>query len=126
VLALHLHSALSGCKKLPNDGIYRIARDLDGMFEDASLDLRKASATGDDFVVTPQGPWYGERQEGGMWTFASHGVLAKSSSERDRWQRGVLCAGLGFDGRQQGSLGRIITNNENKTMAQPSRIWCGQ
>lgn len=50
VLALHLHTAISAAMKKIADrrNIYRISRDLDGMFEDASdIDLRKASATGD-------------------------------------------------------------------------------
>lgn len=50
VLALHLHSALSSASKriVERRNTYRIARDMDGIFEDASeLDLRKAAATGD-------------------------------------------------------------------------------
>lgn len=50
VLALHLQSAISSASKkiAERRNLHRIARDLDGMFEDATeLDLRKASATGD-------------------------------------------------------------------------------
>lgn len=50
VLALHLHTSISSaCKKLAERrNMYRIARNMDGMFEGASeLDLRKAAASGD-------------------------------------------------------------------------------
>jgi len=50
VLALHLHSALSAATKqiAERRNLHRIARNLDGMFPNASeLDLKKAHATGD-------------------------------------------------------------------------------
>jgi hypothetical protein len=50
VIALHLHSAFSaaGKKITERQNLYRIARDLNGLFEDATeMELRKASATGD-------------------------------------------------------------------------------
>jgi hypothetical protein len=50
VLVLHLHSALSSASKkiAERRNMNRIARDMDGMFEDASeLDLRKAAESGD-------------------------------------------------------------------------------
>lgn len=50
VLALHLHSAISSASKkiALRRNLHRIARDLDGVFEDASdLELRKAAAAGD-------------------------------------------------------------------------------
>ena len=50
VLALHLHSALSAASKqiAERRNLHRIARNLDGMFPNASeLDLKQAHATGD-------------------------------------------------------------------------------
>ena len=50
VLALHLHAALSSASKkiAERRNLYRIARDMDGMFADATdMELRKAVAAGD-------------------------------------------------------------------------------
>ena len=50
VIALHLHSAFSaaGKKITERQNLHRIARDLNGLFKDATeMELRKASATGD-------------------------------------------------------------------------------
>ena len=118
VLALHLHSALSSaCKKIAERrNLHRIARDLDGMFEDASeLDLRKVSATGDVCCICLGTMSTGNVKKVGCGHLY-HTTCLREVVERARSieaARCPLCRASVLDGRQQVSIGRNDnTNNE--------------
>jgi hypothetical protein len=140
VLALHLHSALSSaCKKIAERrNLHRIARDLDGMFEDASeLDLRKASATGDVCCICLGTMSTGNVKKVGCGHLY-HTACLREVVERARSieaARCPLCRASVLDGRQQGSIGRddntnngaavanaIVDNNANADNEQARRI----
>jgi hypothetical protein len=122
VLALHLHSALSSaCKKIAERrNLHRIARDLDGMFEDASeLDLRKASATGDVCCICLGTMSTGTVKKVGCGHLY-HTACLREVVERARSieaARCPLCRASVLDGRQQGIIGRNENTNGNNENA---------
>jgi hypothetical protein len=108
VLALHLHSALSSASKkiAERRNLYRIARDLDGMFDDASeLDLRKAVQTGDVCCICLGTMSTGSVKKVGCGHLY-HTTCLREVVERARSieaARCPLCRASVLDGRQQGS-----------------------
>jgi len=93
VLALHLHSALmSATKKISERrNLYRIARDLDDMFENASeLDLRKASAAGDVCCVCLGGMAPGNAKKVGCGHLY-HTICLREVVERARSIEAARC-----------------------------------
>jgi hypothetical protein len=93
---------------------HRIARDLDGMFEDASeLDLRKASATGDVCCICLGTMSTGNVKKVGCGHLY-HTACLREVVERARSieaARCPLCRASVLDGRQQGSSGRNDNGN---------------
>jgi hypothetical protein len=118
VLALHLHSALSSASKkiAERRNLYRIARDLDGLFDDASeLDLRKASVTGDVCCICLGTMSTGNVKKVGCGHLY-HTTCLREVVERARSieaARCPLCRASVLDGRQQGSTGGGSRNSNS-------------
>lgn len=107
VLALHLHSALSGAGKkiAERRNLHRIARELDGVFENASqLDLRKAAAAGDVCCICLRGMSTGGVKKVGCGHLY-HSSCLREVVERARSMEAArcpLCRASVMDGRQPG------------------------
>jgi hypothetical protein len=118
VLALHLHSALAGAGKKITErrNLNRIARDLDGLFDDATeLDLRKASATGDVCCICLGTMSTGNVKKVGCGHLY-HTHCLREVVERARSLEAAkcpLCRASVLDGRPPSSTGSAANNNDN-------------
>ena len=124
VLALHLHSALTSASKkiAERRNLHRIARDLDGMFENASeLDLRKAAASGDVCCICLGGMSTGNVKKVGCGHMY-HTSCLREVVERARSMEAArcpLCRASVTDGRQPATGSNRPNNNTNIRVGQP-------
>jgi len=123
VLTLHLHSALSSVSKkiAERRNLYRIARDLDGAFENASeMDLHKAAAAGDVCCICLGGMTTGNVKKVGCGHLF-HSSCLREVVERARSMEAArcpLCRASVMTGRQPGggqTEGRGLQRQENAT-----------
>jgi len=81
VLALHLHSAISSAGKKISErrNLSRIARDLDGLFDDATeLEMRKAAAAGDVCCICLGTMSASNVKKNCLRSFVSYSLFARS------------------------------------------------
>jgi hypothetical protein len=116
VLALHLHSALSSASRKISErrNLYRIARDMDGMFEDATeLELRKASAAGDVCCICLGTMTMGNVKKVGCGHLY-HTICLREVVERARSMEAArcpLCRASIMDGQHHSRSGAVNTIN---------------
>lgn len=132
VLALHLHSALSSVSKkiAERRNLHRIARDLDGLFENASeLDLRKAATAGDVCCICLGGMTIGNVKKVGCGHLY-HQACLREVVERARSMEAArcpLCRASVLDGRHSTSaatrsLDPVVMPRQRR-IEEPARLF---
>lgn len=141
VLALHLHSAVSSVSKkiAERRNLYRIARDMDSMFEDATeLELRKASVAGDVCCICLGTMSMGQVKKVGCGHLyhasclqevverarsieAARCPLCRASIMDGRYHRRGNSRSTSFNSNRNGNNNNIVNNNVNVPIRETER-----